>query len=83
MKGTGTARKAKRHGHQGNVKKYQVLSRYLESERVEMAKQGIKNVDEWTKAHEGTLTQKKAFDVMARLDRLGMEYKLINLNTIK
>lgn len=83
MKGTGTARKAKRHGHQGNVKKYQVFSRYPESERIEMAYQGIKNVDEWTLAHQGILTQKKAFDVMGRLDRLGMESKLINLNTTK
>jgi hypothetical protein len=76
MKGTGTARKPKRHGHQGNVKKYQVLSRYLESERIEMAKQGIKDVDKWTLAHQGILTQKKAFDVMDRLERLGMESKL-------
>lgn len=79
-----TTRKAVRHGHQGNVKKYQVLSRVkCAEERAEMKEFGITDADEWTTAHEGKLTASKATDLVLRLERIGHEYKMINLNLIK
>ena len=79
-----TTRKAVRHGHQGNVKKYQVLSRVkCAEERTEMKEFGITDADEWTLAHEGKLTANKAADLVLRLERIGHEYKMINLNLIK
>jgi hypothetical protein len=79
-----TSRKAVRHGHQGNVKKYQVLSRVkCAEERAEMKEFGITDADEWTLAHEGKLTANKAADLVLRLERIGHDTKTINLNLIK
>ena len=79
-----TSRKAVRHGHKGNVKKYQVLSRVkCAEERAEMKEFGITDADEWTVAHEGKLTANKAADLRLRLERIGHATKTINLNLIK
>ena len=79
-----TSRKAVRHGHQGNVKKSQVLSRVkCAEEREEMKEFGITDADEWTPAHEGKLTTKKAIELILILERIGHETKTINLNLIK
>ena len=79
-----TAKNPKRHGHQGNVKKYQVLSRVkCAEERAEMKEFGITDADEWTLAHEGKLTENKAADLVLRLKRIGHDTKTINLNLIK
>lgn len=87
MKGSGlpnSSRKAVRHGHKGNVKKYQVWKRVkCAKEREEMKQFGITDADEWKLAHEGKLTEKKADDVAMRLERMGQETKTINLNLIK
>ncbi len=79
-----TSRKAVRHGHKGNVKKYQVWSRVkCAEERAEMKEFGITDADEWTLAHEGKLTANKADDLALRLERIGHETKTINLNLVK
>ena len=88
MRGSGslpnTTRRAVRHGHQGNVKKYQVLSRLkCAEEREEMKEFGITDADEWTLAHEGKLTASKAADLRLRLERIGHATKTINLNLNK
>ena len=79
-----TAKNPKGHGHHGNVKKYQVLSRVkCAEERAEMKEFGITDVDEWTLAHEGKLTANKASDLRLRLERIGHDTKTINVNLIK
>ena len=87
MKGSGlpnTSRKAVRHGHQGNVKKYQVFSKVkCAQERAEMKEFGITDADEFTLAHEGKLTANRAADLVLRLELIGHVTKTINLNLIK
>lgn len=87
MKGSGlpnSSRKAVRHGHKGNVKKYQVWSRVkCAQERKEMKELGITDSDEFTLAHEGKLTANKADALVLRLERIGHETDTINLNLIK
>ena len=79
-----TSRKAVRHGHQGNVKKYQVFSKVkCAQERAEMKEFGITDADEFTLAHEGKLTANRAADLVLRLELIGHVTKTINLNLIK
>jgi hypothetical protein len=78
-----TSRKAVRHGHKGNVKKYQIWSRIkCAEERKEMKEFGIMDAGEWTLAHEGRLTKNKADALVLRLERIGHETKTINTKLI-
>ena len=79
-----TAKNPKRHGHQGNVKKYEVWSRVkCAEERAEMKKFGVTDADEWRLATPVKLTTKKADELILLLERAGHEYKIINVNLIK
>jgi len=87
MKGSGlpnSSRKAVRHGHKGNVKKYQILSRIkCDKEREEMKELGVVDADVWKLAHLGLLTESKAADLILRLERIGHTTRTINLNLAK
>lgn len=79
-----TSRKAVRHGHQGNVKKWEIWSRVkCAEEREEMKKFGVTDADEWKLATPVKLTTKKADELILILERVGHEYKMINVNLIK
>jgi hypothetical protein len=73
-----TAKNPKRHGHQGNVKKYEVWSRVkCAEEREEMKKFGVTDADEWKLAHPCKLTANETTDLRLILERVGHEIQLI------
>lgn len=82
MLGTGnypnTSRKAVRHGHQGNVKKWQVQWRDSAEIRAEKKEFGCTKVDDWNSTPPLRLTQ--AERLIDRLEVGRCECKLINLN---
>jgi hypothetical protein len=69
--------KVTRHGHKGNAKKWQVRYRNNAAERAEMKEFGCINVDAWTCSPKLRLTQ--AIRMVDRLDRMGCEWRLIDL----
>jgi hypothetical protein len=78
-----TSRKAVRHGHKGNVKKYQIWSRVkCAKERKEMKEFGIIDAGKWTLAHKGRLTANKADQLVLLLEGRGHETKTINTKLI-
>ena len=79
-----TAKNPKGHGHQGNVKKWEIWSRVkCAEERAEMKEFGVTDADEWKLATPCKLTTKKADELILILERVGHEYKMINVNLIK
>jgi len=75
-----TSQDPKRHGHQGNTKKWQVQYRNNAAVRAEKKEFGCTAVDEWTVSPNLRLTQ--ADRLVDKLSAMGDEYKLINLNLI-
>jgi len=73
-----TARKQKRHGHTGNSKNWQVHYRDNAAERAEKKEFGCTGVDDWTISPTLRLTQ--ADRMVDRLERMGCECKMVNLN---
>ena len=73
-----TARKQTRHGHTGNSKNWQVHYRDNAAERAVKKEFGCTGVDDWLISPNFRLTQ--AVRMIDRLERMGCEYKLINLN---
>lgn len=76
-----TAAKTKRHGHQGNTKKWLVLSRPRLKDRQGMEAYGCADVDAFTPCHYGALRLTQADRMIDRMERLGLETRLINLNS--
>jgi len=83
MSGTNknTSQDPKRHGHTGNTKNWQVQYRDNAAERAEKKEFGCIGVDKWDVSP--NLRQTQADQLIDKLERMGCEWKLVNLNLIK